>query len=188
MLSSKGVPTSSTDSFLQVEVWQIDLLRTELQVTLLEYDRVMKEDVSKNAAAHSPAHFGNHRVALVPLAIETSRTRLGPTMDLDDRSPCRTRNIALQAVPVYIRSTAKKPRASQRHLPMVLPRRSQPVWPFLTKLSPSSVSAFLRPQPLHQQAIRSVQASGSEFQENESSRRTVKPRETMTYLNTFING
>ncbi|TPX34776.1 hypothetical protein SeLEV6574_g08257, partial [Synchytrium endobioticum] len=53
MLSSKGIPTSSIDSFLQEDVWQIDLLRTELQVTLLEYDRAMKEDVSKkNAADH----------------------------------------------------------------------------------------------------------------------------------------
>ncbi|TPX30855.1 hypothetical protein SeMB42_g07854 [Synchytrium endobioticum] len=53
MLSSKGIPTSSIDSFLQEDVWQIDFLRTELQVTLLEYDRAMKEDVSmKNAADH----------------------------------------------------------------------------------------------------------------------------------------
>ncbi|TPX49734.1 hypothetical protein SeLEV6574_g01288 [Synchytrium endobioticum] len=112
MLSSKGVPTSSTDSFLQVEVWQIDLLPTELQVTLLEYDRVMKEDVSKkNAAAHSPAHFGNHRVALVPLAIETSRTRLGPTMDLDDRSPCRVRTLPTGRIKqwVYLSSIACLP-------------------------------------------------------------------------------
>ncbi|TPX45774.1 hypothetical protein SeMB42_g03630 [Synchytrium endobioticum] len=59
MLSSKGIPTSSIDSFLQEDVWQIELLRTELQVTLLEYDRAIKEDVSKKSLHNNALAVGD---------------------------------------------------------------------------------------------------------------------------------